>query len=284
MKLPFLSKNNSSFSCSSNSNSVSSSSTNSTSWPWPNSCHQNPKTISFRATITFSNPIHDQDHHDLDDDEEDSQEVTESIESVIEGLKSSKRLFFESKGDSNSILEVATTRQEQEQEEDQEQEEEQEGFMLLSLESKDPYTDFKRSMEEMVETHALHRDWKSLEKLLFEFLKVNAKTSHRYIFAAFVDLLLNLTLHTNNNKIINDNNIGKEDDGGVSASRAAVGEASTSCCNCLSINGESPLSPFSFYTSSSSYTSSDDTSSTSVRFLPLSSLLEMDEKSKDILV
>ncbi|CAF2292248.1 unnamed protein product [Brassica napus] len=264
MKLPFLNKNNSSFSCSSNSNSVSSS-TNTTSWPWP-SCHQKPKTISFRATITFTNPIHDQ-----DEDELDPPEGTESIESVIKGLRSSERLIFESKGESNSILEEATTKQEEEEEE------EEESFMLLSLESDDPYSDFKGSMEEMVEAHALHHDWKSLEKLLLQFLKVNAKTSHRYIFAAFVDLLSNLTLHTNEPININ---ISKEE-----VERATAGEASTSCCNSVSL-GESPLSPLSLFTSSSSSSSSssDETSSTSVRFLPLSSLLEMDEKPKDILV
>lgn len=267
MKLPFLNKNNSSSSYSSNSSSTSSS------WPWP-SCHQTPKTISFRATITFTNPIHDQ-----DDDELDPPEITESIENVIKGLRSSERLIFESKGESNSILEEATTNREQEQEEGKEEEE---GFMLLSLESNDPYSDFKRSMEEMVEAHALHHDWRSLEKLLLQFLKVNAKTSHRHIFAAFVDLLVNLALHTNNKPINNNNNIAK-DDGAVSASRAAAGEASTSCCNSVNL-GESPSSPLSFYTSCSSSSSSDETSSTSVRFLPLSSLLEMDEKTKDILV
>ncbi|CAH8387291.1 unnamed protein product [Eruca vesicaria subsp. sativa] len=251
MKLPFLNKNNSS-------NAVSSS-TNTTSWPWP-SCHQNPKTISFRATITFTKPIHDQEDIELD-----PTEGTESIESVIKGLRSSKRLIFESKGESNSILEEATTKQE-----------EDESFMLLSLESNNPYSDFKRSMEEMVEAHALHHDWRSLEKLLFQFLKVNAKTSHRYIFGAFVDLLLNLALHTK------EPIIAKEEVDGVSASRATAGEASTSCCNSMSL-GESPLSPLSLFTSCSS-SSSDETSSTSVRFLPLSSLLEMDEKTKDIMV
>ncbi|CAH8264880.1 unnamed protein product [Arabidopsis lyrata] len=263
MKLPFLNKNHSTSSYSSNSNSNSSSS----SWPWP-SCNQNPKTLSFRATITFTNPIHDQ-----DDDELDQPEITDSVESVIKGLRSSERLIFESKGETNSILEGATSKREEE-------EDEEEGFMLFSLESNDPYSDFKRSMEEMVEAHELHHDWKSLEKLLLQFLKVNAKTSHRYIFAAFVDLLMNLALNTK--KPITNSDISKDD--GVSASRAAAsGEASTSCCNSMTL-GESPSSPLSFYTSCSSSSSSDETSSTSVRFLPLSSLLEMDENTKDIMV
>ncbi|CAE6032092.1 unnamed protein product [Arabidopsis arenosa] len=260
MKLPFLNKNHSTSSYSSNSSSSS--------WPWP-SCNQNPKTLSFRATITFTNPIHDQ-----DDDELDPPEITDSVENVIKGLRSSERLIFESKGETNSILEEATSKREEE-------EDEEEGFMLFSLESNDPYSDFKRSMEEMVEAHALHHDWKSLEKLLLQFLKVNAKTSHRYIFAAFVDLLMNLALNTK--KPITNSDISKDD--GVSASRAAAaGEASTSCCNSIMTLGESPSSPLSFYTSCSSSSSSDETSSTSVRFLPLSSLLEMDENTKDIMV
>ncbi|EOA28879.1 hypothetical protein CARUB_v10025124mg [Capsella rubella] len=274
MKLPFLTKNNST---SSNSNS-SSSSHSSSSWPWP-SCNQEPKTMSFRATITFTNPIHDQDEDDeLDFD--DPPEISESIEKVIKGLRSSERLIFESKGETNSILEEATSKQEEDKED------EEEGFMLLSLDSHDPYTDFKRSMEEMVEANALHHDWKCLETLLLQFLKVNAKASHRYIFAAFVDLLVSLAaLHTKNP--IGNNDISKDD--GVSASRAtagAAGEASTSsCCNSTMTLGESPSSPLSFYTScSNSSSSSDETSSTSVRFLPLSSLLEIDEKTNDILV
>ncbi|XP_010505133.1 PREDICTED: transcription repressor OFP15 [Camelina sativa] len=267
MKLPFLNKNNST-SLYSNSNSSSS---HSSSWPWP-SCNQEPKTMSFRATITFTNPIHDQDEDELDFD---PPEISDSVENVIKGLRSSERLIFESKGETNSILEEATSKREENKEE------EEEGFVLFSLESNDPYTDFKRSMEEMVEAHALHHDWKSLETLLLHFLKVNAKASHRYIFAAFVDLLVNLALHTK--KPIINNDISKDD--GVSASRAveAAGEASTSCCNSMTL-GESPSSPLSFYTSCSSSSSSDETSSTSVRFLPLSSLLEMDEKTKDILV
>ncbi|VVB05480.1 unnamed protein product [Arabis nemorensis] len=114
----------------------------------------------------------------------------------------------------------------------------------------------------MVEAHALHHDWRSLEKLLFWFLKVNVKTSHKYIFAAFVDLLLGL-------------------------SKNVAGESNSN------VVVEYPSSPISFYTSYSS--SSDETSSTSVGFLPgntisekskgvvccLSSLFEMEEKVKD---
>ncbi|XP_010503998.1 PREDICTED: transcription repressor OFP18 [Camelina sativa] len=271
MKLPFLNKNN----MTSSSSFSSSSSSSSSSWPWP-SCHQqNPKTKSSRASVIVNKPKH------VDESEppprsfsssssyssyssfsstshvmENPPEI-ESIENVIKGLKSSKRLIFEQRGTSNSILDDATKREDHEEEE--------EGVMLLSLETNDPYSDFKNSMEKMVEAHALHHDWKSLEKLLFWFLKVNAKTSHRYIFAAFVDLVLNFA---------------------VVPSKDVAGEPSSDVVVEDSLSSSWPIS---LYTS---YSSSDETSSTSVGLLPetskgekksrgvccLSSLFELEEK------
>ncbi|KAG7560606.1 hypothetical protein ISN45_Aa05g021180 [Arabidopsis thaliana x Arabidopsis arenosa] len=129
MKVPFLNKSFSS-SCYSNSDSSS--------WAWP-SCHQNPRTQSFRVTISAINPNDVEDEEDEEDKEEEEEEEkreegkekeeenlfpdiiisspsstidtieelpeTESIENVIKGIKSSKRLIFERKGESNSILE-----------------------------------------------------------------------------------------------------------------------------------------------------------------------------------
>ncbi|CAH2064305.1 unnamed protein product [Thlaspi arvense] len=168
------------------------------------------------------------------------------MENVIRGLKSSKRLIFERRGKSNSILEEATKR-----------EEEEESFMLLSLESNDPYSDFKRSMEEMVEARALHHDWRSLEKLLFLFLKVNVKTSHIYIFAAFVDLLLNLA---------------------AGFSKDVAREPRSD------LVGESPSSPKSFYTLYPARGLPGNSIGEKNRNVVccLSSLFEMEEKIKDI--
>lgn len=113
MKMPFLNK---SFSSSFSSNS------NSSSWAWP-SCHQSPRTTSFRATIIAINTS------DVEDEEEEEKPLhamissssfsstsstidaveelpeTDSIENVIKGIRSSERLIFERKGESNSILE-----------------------------------------------------------------------------------------------------------------------------------------------------------------------------------
>ncbi|KAF2318174.1 hypothetical protein GH714_002090 [Hevea brasiliensis] len=80
----------------------------------------------------------------------------ESLETVVRGVRS-ERLFFEP-GHTNSILEAAKPG----------------GFpfkesVLLAMESEDPYLDFRKSMEEMVESHGL-RDWECLEELLLCFL------------------------------------------------------------------------------------------------------------------
>lgn len=115
MDVPFLNKN---FSSSSSSNSNSSS--------WGPSYHQNPRTISFRATSIANN------YYDVDEEEEEEEEEkplsaiilsssfsstsftadgieelpeTESIENVIKGIKPSERLIFERTGKSKSILE-----------------------------------------------------------------------------------------------------------------------------------------------------------------------------------
>ncbi|XP_051119860.1 transcription repressor OFP13 [Andrographis paniculata] len=62
--------------------------------------------------------------------------------------------------------------------------------VALAVESEDPYTDFKRSMQEMVETHGLVKDWDCLEELLGWYLRMNAHANHALIVAAFLDLLL----------------------------------------------------------------------------------------------
>ncbi|CAH8362597.1 unnamed protein product [Eruca vesicaria subsp. sativa] len=216
--------------------------TSSSSSSWP-SCHQkNPKRTSSGAFFTGNTPKNvnktEQPSRSFsssstDDIMENPREI-ECIENVIRGLKPSKRLILECRGNSNSILEEVTKREEKE---------EDEGFMLLSLESDDPYSDFKKSMENMVEAYTLHHDWRNLEKLLFLFLKVNVKTSHKHICAAFVDLLLNL---------------GLSEDVAQEPSIVLVEESSSS--------------PISFYTSY------DDTSSTSV---PENSIGE-NEKSRDV--
>ncbi|XP_027367483.1 transcription repressor OFP13-like [Abrus precatorius] len=66
-----------------------------------------------------------------------------------------------------------------------------ESVLLLSMESEDPYSDFRKSMEEVVETHGV-KDWKGLEELLSWYLRLNGKNNHGFVVLAFVDLLISL--------------------------------------------------------------------------------------------
>ncbi|GLJ17202.1 hypothetical protein SUGI_0297870 [Cryptomeria japonica] len=62
--------------------------------------------------------------------------------------------------------------------------------VAIMMYSTDPYIDFKKSMLEMIEAHNLNiRDWSSLQELLCCYLKLNHNTAHKFIVAAFLDLL-----------------------------------------------------------------------------------------------
>ncbi|XP_066323619.1 transcription repressor OFP13-like [Miscanthus floridulus] len=71
------------------------------------------------------------------------------------------------------------------------------GATAMSVDSHNPYRDFRESMEAMVmsqlEQEGGVKDWSWLEEMLGWYLKANAKTTHSLIVAAFVDLLLALT-------------------------------------------------------------------------------------------
>ncbi|XP_073020586.1 transcription repressor OFP13-like [Primulina eburnea] len=173
-------------------------------WQWP-SCKQ-PKTLSFRAgdhdnmfkTVNsmyldptymvetseswFTNTSDSASFSTDEFSQENTNSGAEWLETVIRGVRLSERLFFEP-GDTSSILKV--------------DEKNHQGALpfkesvALALESSDPYMDFKKSMQEMVESQGL-KDWDCLEELLGWYLKMNGKMNHRYIVGAFVDLLVGL--------------------------------------------------------------------------------------------
>ncbi|CAJ1955204.1 unnamed protein product [Sphenostylis stenocarpa] len=61
--------------------------------------------------------------------------------------------------------------------------------IALLTHSTTPYEDFKRSMQEMVNSHERVVDWDFMEELLFTYLNLNHKKSHKFILGAFVDLI-----------------------------------------------------------------------------------------------
>lgn len=128
---------------------------------------------------------------------EEQQELEEdSVETVIRGLRS-ERLFFEP-GETSSIMKDTKSVDTHENEFPFKE------SLAMAVDSIDPYADFKKSMEEMVEAHGL-KDWRCLEELLTCYLKVNSKSNHGYIVGAFVDLLVGLAFasSTPNNSQLN---------------------------------------------------------------------------------
>ncbi|RYR03968.1 hypothetical protein Ahy_B06g083461 [Arachis hypogaea] len=244
MKLPSLLKN-------------TSASSSSSSWAWP-SCHQ-PKTHSFRATkeifktyfdatVTAMDTLLLNTSEDSfftvspdstsfsttsDDDYTPSTKDDSSLETVIRGLRHrSDRLFFDP-DDGSSIIEAKSVTAT--------------GTagaswslplfkdsVALSMESRDPYVDFRKSMEEMVEAHGV-KDWEGLEALLGWYLKVNGKSNHGYIVGAFVDLLVSLTLASSSSS---------------SSTTTTTTSTSSSSDSPSSSSSYSPSSPLSFYSSS----------------------------------
>ncbi|PWA54579.1 Ovate protein family, C-terminal [Artemisia annua] len=163
---------------------------------WPSCTHS--KTTSFRATKDhepiFKNPKNDMLVEPqvefttlgsfFTNSSESASTSTESdecsaVETIVRGARSD-RLFFEPDATS-SILEThgsgrkCTTLVCKES-------------VTIVMESHNPYQDFKKSMEEMVEMHGL-KDWECLEELLRWYLRMNGKNNHEFIVGAFVDLL-----------------------------------------------------------------------------------------------
>ncbi|CAI9097638.1 OLC1v1034111C1 [Oldenlandia corymbosa var. corymbosa] len=164
----------------------------SSAWPWP-ACGT-PKTVSFRAANidddifkTMNSAFVDGGAVDLVGESERfsslpeviEEDESEEVETVIKGVRS-ERLFFEP-GETSSILEEAKLDDDFPFKES----------LVMAVDSRDPFADFRASMEEMVEAHGL-KDWECLEDLLSCYLRVNGKSNHGYIVGAFVDLLVSL--------------------------------------------------------------------------------------------
>ncbi|KAF5741687.1 ovate family protein [Tripterygium wilfordii] len=67
--------------------------------------------------------------------------------------------------------------------------------------SPSPYDDFRRSMQTMVEEKLRHHgkvDWDFMEEILFCYLNLNEKKSHKFILSAFVDLIVVLRQDSKN--------------------------------------------------------------------------------------
>ncbi|KAL8259114.1 hypothetical protein R6Q59_027067 [Mikania micrantha] len=114
----------------------------------------------------------------------------------------SDRFFFSSPGRSNSIIEssshstssIASTSFSPEDPAGDLFETAGGGVAIPTI-SPDPYFDFRKSMQEMVEARDLvdvRANWDYLHELLTCYLDLNPKSAHKFIVGAFADLLVTL--------------------------------------------------------------------------------------------
>ncbi|KMZ57566.1 hypothetical protein ZOSMA_84G00040 [Zostera marina] len=73
--------------------------------------------------------------------------------------------------------------------------------------TKDPYKDFRESMEEMVKAKGFHDasqplDWDFMEDLLLCFLELNDRSVHKHILSAFCDLTVSIRRKYSNGRLI----------------------------------------------------------------------------------
>ncbi|XP_010256045.1 PREDICTED: transcription repressor OFP12-like [Nelumbo nucifera] len=101
----------------------------------------------------------------------------------------SQRFFFSSPGRSNSIFESPECPPESDTLVG--------GGIPIPTYSPDPFRDFRRSMQEMVEARELldvKANWDYLHELLLCYLTLNPKHTHKFIIGAFADLLVSLMI------------------------------------------------------------------------------------------
>ncbi|XP_060200923.1 transcription repressor OFP15 [Lycium barbarum] len=269
-------------------NSSESSSSSTSPWPWPLPTCGKPKTLSFRLEKNHHNIFNSTFH--LDDNETTSYSLDEfyneyetsfstttttingqdCIETMIKGLRLEKeRLFFEPEKTS-SILDYQECKSINTSTSTNVVDEgniNNISFVPMGLDSKDPFVDFRESMEEMVEANGI-QDWESLQELLTCYLKVNCKSNHGYIVGAFVDLLVNLATfsgHENNINVV-----------GASTMTTIDEEP---CLLSSTTKSHSFTSPLSFCSTSSSSSTSSSITSTSACL----SLLEEDVEEDEVI-
>ncbi|KAJ7948041.1 transcription repressor OFP13-like [Quillaja saponaria] len=106
----------------------------------------------------------------------------EGSEVLLEALKS-KRLVFDEPGATSSLLGEDTVFPFQDSK-------------VQTIESNNPYVDFRTSMEDMVKDYGVkgyeEKDTKYLEELLSWYLRMNKKESHGCIIEAFIDMFAGL--------------------------------------------------------------------------------------------
>ncbi|KAF5738849.1 hypothetical protein HS088_TW12G00042 [Tripterygium wilfordii] len=115
-----------------------------------------------------------------------------ALEPDFAAVFASQRFFFSSPGRSNSITDSSPTTTAARKDHPTIAVKDS---VAVSTDSPDPYLDFRRSMQEMVEARGLvdvKANWEYLHELLLCYLALNPKSTHKFIVGAFADLLVTL--------------------------------------------------------------------------------------------
>ncbi|RAL44633.1 hypothetical protein DM860_003392 [Cuscuta australis] len=207
-----------------------------------------PKTLSFRAEnetiselVTFTENDPTWSYHHVDEhpsplssssssSSSSEQYEDDHVEDVVRGLRSERLVFEPGEAKSSKLLE--------------------ERVEMETMVSSNPFEEFRRSMEEMVEGHeGLHQDWEFLEELLACYLRINGRDNHGYIVGAFVDLLVHLN-NGDHRQSVNRGAIVVASSSSFSSSKRSLsvcgGHHCLLCSSSSSYSSTSSASPLSF--------------------------------------
>ncbi|KAL2510692.1 Transcription repressor OFP12 [Abeliophyllum distichum] len=133
------------------------------------------------------------DHHSLCDSE--SETETPNTADFATAF-ASQRFFFSSPGLTNSIIDSISVPSSLASTSSSSPENPPEADSIaVPTYSVDPFIDFRRSMQEMVEARELidvKANWDYLHELLMRYLSLNPKSTHKFIVGAFADLLVSM--------------------------------------------------------------------------------------------
>ncbi|XP_031407834.1 transcription repressor OFP12-like [Punica granatum] len=129
------------------------------------------------------------------DDPDPDADPAAAPEPDFSAIYASHRFFFSSPGRSNSIVESLPRPGPGMGPPEPENNPVVGGGVAVPTFSPDPYADFRRSMQEMVDARELFdvkSNWECLHELLLCYLSLNPKSTHKFIVGAFADLLVSL--------------------------------------------------------------------------------------------
>lgn len=149
---------------------------------------QNPSTTTTTLINNFNSLDHDltTSTSNSSDDHSSSEYTDEYSLPDFATVFASQRFFFSSPGHSNSIFHSPL---------DPDDNILVAGSIAVQTYSPDPFQDFRKSMQEMVEARELtdvEADWDFLHELLLCYLTLNPKHTHKFIIKAFSDLIISL--------------------------------------------------------------------------------------------